>query len=69
MDPIHPITPGPGGPPSIAPKPVERLQRISRERDRPRDARDRGGRREPPPEPPDLGPEDEDGRPRVDVRV
>jgi hypothetical protein len=69
MDPIHPIIPGVGGPASIAPKPVERLERISRERDRPRDERGRSRRREPPPQPPDLGPEDEDGRPRVDIRV
>ena len=69
MDPLHPIMPVPGGIPSLAPKPVERLERVSRERDRPRDERERNRRREPPPQPPDLGPEDEDGRPRVDVRV
>jgi hypothetical protein len=69
MDPIHPILPGPVGPPSRAPKPVERLERVSRERDRPRDGRGRGRPREPPPPLPERGPEDEDGRPRVDVRV
>jgi hypothetical protein len=68
MDPIHPITPGPAMP-SIAPRPVERLERVSRERDRP--ARERGGgRRRPPPQTePDDGHEDDEGRPRVDVRV
>lgn len=69
MDPIHPIIPGLGGPESLAPKPVERLERISREGDRPRDGRDRTRRREPPARLPDLGPENDGGQPRVDVRV
>lgn len=69
MDPIHPIAPGPPALPSPGPRPVERLERISRDRDRP--AREGpGGRRRPPPEPEGESlPEDEDGRPRVDVRV
>ena len=68
MDPIHPITPGPAMP-SVAPRPVERLERISRERDRPTRERRRGRRRSAPEPEPDSGPEDDDGRPRVDVRV
>jgi hypothetical protein len=69
MDPINPIAPGAPRPSSMAPWPVERLEQISRERDRPREDRRDGRRREQPPQPPDLGPEDEDGHPRVDVRA
>ena len=70
MDPIHPIAPGPPAFPSAATPPVERLARISRERDRPARERPPQARRKPPPAPADEhGPEDEDGRPRVDVRV
>ncbi|MGO9320987.1 MAG: hypothetical protein ACLQBY_09335 [Solirubrobacteraceae bacterium] len=69
MDPIHPISPGP---PRISPAarlPVEPLERISRERDRPsRDAQQRK-RRQPPPDPdPDRG-EDDGEHPHIDVRV
>jgi hypothetical protein len=75
MDPIHPIAPGP---PTIsrANRPaVDRLERITREGDRPsKDAQQRQ-RREPPlsPEIPledgeDGGPDD-GGRPHIDVRV
>jgi hypothetical protein len=67
MDPINPIAPGP---PSAATPPVERLPRISRERDRPARERRSGARREPSPTPADEGVgKDEEGRPRVDVRV
>ncbi len=70
MDPIHPIAPGP---PAIAPAsrlPVEPLERITRERDRPaRDDQERR-RREPPPAEPEHGPDDEDERrPHIDVRA
>jgi len=73
MDPIHPITPGPS--PISARLPVEPLERITRERDRP--ARDEGQRRrrQPPPEldsassPQGEHGEDDDGRPHVDVRA
>jgi hypothetical protein len=75
MDPIHPIAPGP---PTISPAtrlPVERLERISRERDRPSGDAEQRQRRQPPatPETPpedreDGGPEDE-GHPHIDVRV
>jgi len=65
MDPIHPIASGPRAPTP----PVERLERISRERDRPAHERPAQRRRKPPAPVEDLGPEDEDGRPRVDVRV
>jgi hypothetical protein len=75
MDPIHPIAPGP---PTISPanRPaVERLERITREGDRPsKDAQERR-RREPPRAPesaPDRGEEDrpdDGGHPHIDVRV
>ncbi|MGD0453624.1 MAG: hypothetical protein ABSB69_08495 [Solirubrobacteraceae bacterium] len=69
MDPIHPIAPGP---PRISPAarlPVEPLERISRERDRPsKDAQQRP-RREPPPAPePERDPDDGE-HPHVDVRA
>jgi hypothetical protein len=71
MDPIHPIAPGPPLIPRGATVPVERLERISRERDRP--AKERRERRDPaykrsgqPPEGDGL---DDDGLPHVDVTV
>jgi hypothetical protein len=73
MDPIHPIAPGPPLISRATLLPVERLERISRERDRPmRDERQQ--RRDPayrnahdPDE--DGSSEDDDGRPHIDVRV
>jgi hypothetical protein len=74
MDPIHPIAPGP---PTISPasRPaVQRLERITRERDRPsKDAQERERRRprapEVLPEPGDDDGPDDAGRPHIDVRV
>jgi len=68
VDPIHPIAPGP--PPISARLPVEPLERITRERDRPaRDGR-QAKRREPPPPPePDVLDADDEGRPHVDIRA
>jgi hypothetical protein len=67
VDPIQPIAPGP---PRISPAarlPVDPLERISRERDRPfKDGQQRG--RRPPPAPPERGPDD-DEHPHVDVLV
>lgn len=70
MDPINPITPGPL---PIAQLPVEPLERITRERDRPaKDAQQRR-RREPPPafehQDGKDGEDGEDDRPRIDVRA
>ena len=69
MDPIHPIVPGPLSIPPVTP-PVERLQRISRERDRPARERQDQSRREPPPDP-DSERDGEDGgeHPHIDVRA
>ena len=69
MDSIHPITPGPPAVPHGGQPPVERLERISRERDRPaREGPEKRRRQPPPPKPPvDAG--DDEGRPRIDVRV
>jgi hypothetical protein len=67
VDPIHPIAPGP---PRISPAarlPVEPLERITRERDRPSKDGQQRRRREPPPPAPDLG--EDDGRPHIDVRA
>jgi hypothetical protein len=67
VDPIHPIAPGP---PLISTRlPVQPLERITRERDRPsKDAQERR-RREPPPPPPPERDSDDDEHPHVDVRV
>jgi hypothetical protein len=73
MDPIHPIAPGPPLLPRGALLPVERLERISRERDRP--AKDKQRERRDPAygrakDPRDgENPQDDDGRPHVDVTV
>ncbi|HWJ50509.1 MAG TPA: hypothetical protein VNR42_05780 [Solirubrobacteraceae bacterium] len=73
MDPIHPIAPGPPLIPRGSLLPVERLERISRERDRPtreerRQRRDPAYRRAHDPAE-DEASEDDDGRPHIDVRV
>jgi hypothetical protein len=73
MDPLHPITPGPAAVPRPSVPRVERLDRISRERDRPdqeRRRREQARRRRAGQlgERPDGG-EGEDGRPHIDVRV
>jgi len=67
VDPIHPITPGPPSVARLESQPVERLERISRERDRPsRDAPERK-RRERPPDP--DSDEDDGGHGHIDVRA
>jgi hypothetical protein len=49
---------------------VERLERISRDRDRPAHERPDARRRRPAPPPPEEpGGEDDDGHPHLDVRV
>lgn len=69
MDPIPPIAPGPPGFRGQGSLPVDRLERVSRERDRP----SREGRQQPrrgkPDATRDREPPDEDGRPHIDVRV
>jgi hypothetical protein len=69
MDPIHPIAPGP---PRISPAarlPVDPLERISRERDRPsKDAQQRQRRGSPPTPEPMRDPDDGE-HPHVDVRA
>ncbi|HLM86715.1 MAG TPA: hypothetical protein VK272_11060 [Solirubrobacteraceae bacterium] len=74
MDPIHPITPGPT--PISARLPVQPLERITRERDRPWREEQRRRRREAPSatelaSSPEGERDDDDGgeRPHVDVRV
>jgi hypothetical protein len=76
MDPIHPITPGP----SPIPRgrvPIERLQRVSRERDRrnkdplAREQQPPSAHRDPGAEDPpaDREPREEDDGPHIDVRA
>ncbi len=67
MDPIHPIAPGPPAIPPRGAPPVQRLERITRERDRPSRDREERRRREPPPAP-ERG-EDDGEHPHIDVRV
>jgi hypothetical protein len=69
VDPIHPITPGLPGVSRAGRVPVERLERISRERDRPSgDPRKR--RRPDPLKDPESDRSEEDGPgPRIDVRA
>jgi hypothetical protein len=78
VDPIHPIAPGPPAvPPRVGSAPVERLERVSRERDRPsreeqRQEQERRRRAAARQNPPGGGPgSDEEGEgPRhIDVRV
>lgn len=68
MDPIHPIAPGGPFIPRSGLVPVERLERVSRERDRPSHERDGRKRRE---RAEDGGPEDppEGEHGHIDVRV
>jgi hypothetical protein len=69
VDPIHPIAPGP---PLISPAtrpPVQRLERVTRERDRPsKDPQQRRRREPPPPAPPERDADDGE-HPHVDVRA
>ena len=68
MDPIHPIAPGAPSIGRAERAPVQSAERISRERDRPsQQRREPAPRRKPPP--PQQPGEDDDERPRVDVRV
>ena len=70
MDPINPIVPGSSSLPSVGPPRVERLPRISRERDRPRREREQRERRQAAPSDEELPPgEDDQGRPHLDIRV
>jgi hypothetical protein len=68
MDPIHPIAPGPPAIPRGA-SPVERPERITRERDRPSRDRQQRGRREPPPAPESERTGDDGEHPHIDVRA
>ncbi len=62
MDPLHPITPGPPAIPTRSVPPVDRLVKISRDRDRPpRDGEEERRRRARESEPRD---EDDGGRAR-----
>lgn len=70
MDPIPPITSGSSAISRIERTPVERLERVSRERDRPAKEREERKRRESSPDiQQEWGPEEDDGRPHIDVRV
>jgi hypothetical protein len=71
VDPIHPIAPGPPAISRTRHLPVERLERITRERDRPskeRQERERG--RRPAAEESQAGEDDDGDGPRhIDVRA
>ncbi|HXP99192.1 MAG TPA: hypothetical protein VN845_03895 [Solirubrobacteraceae bacterium] len=68
MDSIPPISSGSLAIARTGRTPVERLERVSRERDRPaKDDRQRERRESPTGAGPEPGGEDDDGRPHVDV--
>jgi hypothetical protein len=67
VDPIHPIAPGPPAIPRSIRLPVEPLERITRERDRP--SRDHQQRRRPAPTPEPERRDDDGEHPHIDVRV
>jgi hypothetical protein len=67
MDPIHPIAPGPT--PISDRLPVQPIDRVSRERDRPPADQQRRRREPPPPAPGDEQGEDDGGHPHIDVRA
>lgn len=69
MDPIHPIAPGPPAIQPAARLPVEPLERITRERDRPSGERRQRKRREPPPPQAAERRDDDDEHPHIDVRA
>jgi hypothetical protein len=69
VDPIHPIAPGPPAIPRGT-APVQRLERISRERDRPSADQQERKRRRPPEQEPGPDRDGEDGEHRhIDVRA
>jgi hypothetical protein len=68
VDPIHPIAPGPPPTARAGRVPVQRVERITRERDRP-PTEERERRKQDPPQPPPQDGEDEDGHRHIDVRV
>ena len=70
MDPIHPIAPGPAPTARAGRVPVQRVERITRERDRSSaEERERERRKQDPPQPPPQDGEDEDGHRHIDVLV
>ena len=69
MDPIHPIAPGPPAIPRTAVPPVGRLPKVSREGDRPAADSEQRRRRRREEQPSRYDDGEDDGRPRIDVRV
>jgi hypothetical protein len=73
VDPIHPIAPGPPAIRRNGTAPVQRLERISRERDRPSAEEQERKRRRPPGETPERDGAKHDGQDgehrHIDVRV
>jgi hypothetical protein len=68
MDPILPIAPGPPIFPQGGPEPVQKLDRVTRERARREDQQSR--RRKPQPPALEGGEDEEDGEhPHIDVRA
>jgi hypothetical protein len=68
VDPIHPIAPGPAPTVRAGRVPVQRVERITRERDRP-SAEERERRKGTQPQPQPRDGEDEDGHRHIDVTV
>lgn len=70
MDPIQPLGHGPLAPIArMGRQPVDRAEPISRDRDRPSRDREEERRRREEAANAEQGPEDDDGRPHIDVRA
>ncbi len=70
MDPIHPIAPGPPAIPRAGTPPVQRLERVSRDRDRPSADQQQRKRRRPPEQEPERERHgDDDEHRHIDVRA
>jgi hypothetical protein len=69
MDSIPPIAPGSSVISRVDRTPVERLERVARERDRPAKDRQQRKRREPSADLLAERHDEDDGRPHIDVRV
>lgn len=70
MDPIPPIARGSSAISRVGRTPVERLERVARERDRPAKDRQQRQRREPSSGvSSEWSSDEDDGRPHIDVRV
>lgn len=70
IDPIQPLGHGPLAPSArMGRQPIDRAERISRERDRPSREEEEGKRRQSSADQTDRSEDQDDGRPHIDVRA